>query len=147
MSFGDLERGSGGSDDRSYQIEMDSNRAYLKLWDRASHSVFMISNNVASIQKLVGHFGTTKDTPEMRIRLSKLTDDTRQLIRQTGLDLKNLMTMDGGAQENRQRKIAHQKLQKDFEDVLKRFQNVSKTSAEKARAYVANIRAQNEKAR
>ncbi|KAJ3122729.1 hypothetical protein HK098_002524 [Nowakowskiella sp. JEL0407] len=125
---------------------MDNNRAYLKLWDRASHSVFIISNNVASIQKLVGQFGTVKDTPDMRTKLSKLTEDTRQLIRQTGLDLKNLMNLEG-SQENRQRKIAQQKLQKDFEDVLKRFQNVSKTAAEKARAFVANVRAMNEKSR
>ncbi|KAJ3300611.1 SNAP receptor [Borealophlyctis nickersoniae] len=165
MSFGDLERGGGGggmpsSSRRHFDLALSSGAGSSsqsdpdgerKLWDRASHTVFMISNNVASIQKLAGQFGTQRDTPDMRQKLAfvddetgfgrhHLTDDTREMIRQTTVDLKQLVGQDGGRFENRQRKIAHQKLQKDFEEVLKRFQNVSKLVAEKSREYVARAR-------
>ncbi|KAI8806992.1 t-SNARE [Cladochytrium replicatum] len=163
MSFGDLERagsssggsrnGNGASSPYSQNIappfasisqssgqDMDANRAYLKLWDRASHHVFMISNNVASAEKLVNQLGTARDTPDLRHKLNHLMEDTREMIKQTSVDVKSVMSIDGHG--NRQRKIAHQKLQKDFETVLRRFQAVSKQSAEKSRQYVAMARAQ-----
>ncbi|KAJ3107209.1 hypothetical protein HDU97_004629 [Phlyctochytrium planicorne] len=123
-----------GLDGTNKRLSDDSRR----IWDRASHSIFMISNNVASVQKLVTQLGTAKDTPEMRQRLHVLTEDTREMIKQTSSDLKKLVNSTGQYSEfdARQRKIAHQKLQKDFEDVLKRFQSVSKLAAEKSREYV-----------
>ncbi|KAI8853361.1 t-SNARE [Chytridium lagenaria] len=122
----------------------DSGDASRKIWDRASHSIFMISNNVASVQKLVTQLGSAKDTPEMRQRLHVLTEDTRDMIKQTSADLKRLMapTIQVNEFDARQRKIAHQKLQKDFEDVLKRFQSVSKLAAEKSREFVDRVKGQ-----
>ncbi|KAJ3412501.1 hypothetical protein HDV05_000639 [Chytridiales sp. JEL 0842] len=65
------------------------------------------------------------------------------MIKQTSVDLKHLVIPEQLSQfESRQRKIGHQKLQKDFEDVLKRFQSVSKLAAEKSREYVHKARAQ-----
>ncbi len=37
--------------------------------DRISRDIFEISNNVASTQKLVGQFGTSKDSADMRQKL------------------------------------------------------------------------------
>ncbi|KAJ3112216.1 SNAP receptor [Phlyctochytrium bullatum] len=149
MSFADVERGAGrvasprspalalstSSSESSADQAGDDSR---KIWDRASHAIFMISNNVASIQKLVMQLGTPKDTADMRQRLHVLTEDTREMIKQTSGDLKRLVSTSGFTTEfdARQRKIAQQKLQKDFEDVLKRFQSVSKLAAQKSREYV-----------
>ncbi|KAJ3219294.1 Syntaxin-7 [Dinochytrium kinnereticum] len=104
----------------------------------------MISNNVASVQKLVSQLGSPRDTAEMRQRLHILTEDTRDMIKQTSTDLKRLMAPSSHVNEfdARQRKIAHQKLQKDFEDVLKRFQSVSRLAAEKSREFVDKVKNQ-----
>ncbi|KAI9091023.1 t-SNARE, partial [Phlyctochytrium arcticum] len=123
------------------------------MFDRASHTIFTISNNVATIQKLLALFGTTKDTSDMRSRLHSLTENTRDMVRQTGSDLKSLLARsktsssssssgsNTGQLGDRHRKMAQQKLQKDFEAVLKRFQSVSQLAAEKSREYVALARA------
>ncbi|KAJ1543209.1 hypothetical protein HK405_009440, partial [Cladochytrium tenue] len=114
-----------------------------RVWDRASHAVFLISNNVASLQKFVAQLGSAKDTAEMRQRLHSLTEDTRNMIKQTSIDLKQLGGLLGSSPfEERQRKIAQQKLQKDFEDVLGRFQSVSRLAAEKSREVVLKARIQ-----
>jgi hypothetical protein len=46
--------------------------------------------------------------------------------------------------EKRSRKLVQEKLQKDFEGVLKRFQAVSKLVAEKSREYVNKAKAQHD---
>ncbi|KAI8607519.1 t-SNARE [Chytriomyces sp. MP71] len=112
-----------------------------KVWDRASNAVFQISNNVASLDALVKHLGSVKDTPELRSRLHDLTEQTRDMIKQTGADLKSLVIPENSSHfEGRQHKMAQQKLQKDFESVLARFQNVSKLAAKKSREYVQKAR-------
>ncbi|KAJ3327528.1 hypothetical protein HDU76_011635 [Blyttiomyces sp. JEL0837] len=117
---------------------------YRRIRDRASHAVFLISNNVVSIQKFVGQLGSPKDTADMRHKLHTLTEETRDMIKQTSTDLKLLSAPEHNQSQfdERQRKIAQQKLQKDFEDVLRRFQTVSKSAAEKSRDYVHKARAQ-----
>ncbi|KAI9193687.1 t-SNARE [Polychytrium aggregatum] len=146
MSFGDFDRAS--SSPRQYAINLqsapsgladsDGERSYSKMMDRSSHTIFMISNNVAHIQKYVSNFGTAKDSEDARKKLTELTNATRNMIKQTTIDLKNLSKLEN---DNRQRKMAHQKLQKDFEDVLGRFQSVSKLAAAKSREYVIRARA------
>ncbi|TPX60040.1 hypothetical protein PhCBS80983_g02067 [Powellomyces hirtus] len=172
MSFGDLEKGvprsysvpwgpgANSSSTSSSAAVGDPFSSEQSTFERASHTIFTISNNVATIQKLLSQFGTAKDTSEMRSRLHQMTEDTRDMVRQTGGDLKNILSAGGrgavvaggsprrgGARDDgsgfvdRQRKMAQQKLQKDFEEVLKRFQAVSKLAAEKSRQYVALAKA------
>ncbi|KAJ3030798.1 UNVERIFIED_CONTAM: hypothetical protein HDU68_007715 [Siphonaria sp. JEL0065] len=108
-----------------------------QLWDRASNSVFQISNNVASLDALVKLLGTNRDTHDLRARLHELTENTRDMIKQTGADLKALVIPENASNfEGRQHKMAQQKLQKDFESVLARFQGVSKMAARKSQEYV-----------
>ncbi|TPX64352.1 hypothetical protein SpCBS45565_g05956 [Spizellomyces sp. 'palustris'] len=148
MSFGDLEKGAPRTynvpwgDVTSSSFSSDSAQDSTT-FDRASHTIFTISNNVATIQKLVSQFGTPKDTHDMRTRLHTLTENTRDMVRQTGADLKTLLGRPHQPQtlRDRQKKMAHQKLSKDFESVLKRFQSVSQVAAEKSREYVNLARA------
>ncbi|KAI8839516.1 t-SNARE [Chytriomyces cf. hyalinus JEL632] len=70
-----------------------------------------------------------------------LTESTRDMIKQTGADLKSLVIPENSSHfEGRQHKMAQQKLQKDFESVLSRFQDVSKLAAKKSREYVQKAR-------
>ncbi|KAI9033271.1 t-SNARE, partial [Hyaloraphidium curvatum] len=110
--------------------------------ERASRSLLQISSNVASIQKLLSLVGTPRETDDVRQKLHNLTEQTRDLVKATSGDLKDLGTVAASSgTDSRQRKITHQKLQKDFEDVLKRYQSVSKSVADKSRTYVEKARA------
>ncbi|KAI9333257.1 t-SNARE [Obelidium mucronatum] len=112
-----------------------------QLWDKVSNCVFQISNNVASLDALVKQLGSSRDTTELRGRLHELTESTRDMIKQTGADLKSLVIPENASNfEGRQHKMAQQKLQKDFENVLARFQDVSKMAARKSQEYVQKAR-------
>ncbi|KAH6572413.1 hypothetical protein BASA50_006989 [Batrachochytrium salamandrivorans] len=120
---------------------IDPTGTFRKLWDNVSNSIFQVSSNVATIQRLLNLFGSHRDTPEMRWQLHDVTERTRQLIKTTSLELKKIMAVrpsDG----DRQIRITQKKLQKDFEEVLRRFQEASKIAAEKSRDYVTMARAQ-----
>ncbi|KAI9017754.1 t-SNARE [Gaertneriomyces semiglobifer] len=146
MSFGDLER-SGGGARRAHVPLAGTSSEEVNAFERASHAIFTISSNVANIQRLVTQFGTRKDSAEMRAELHGLTEDTREMVRRTGADLKTIMSTGTSSSLStpdvgeRQRKMRQQKLQKDFEEVLRRFQSVSKLAAEKSREYVQIARA------
>ncbi|KAI8925256.1 t-SNARE [Entophlyctis helioformis] len=142
--------GGSGSGSGSYGIPMndasllstsDPSAAFRKLWDSVSNSIFQISSNVATIQRLVGLFGGPRDSPEMRQQLHDTTERTREMIKATTIDVKRVMAIQP-TEEDRQIRITQKKLQKDFEEVLKRFQAVSKIAAEKAREFVSKARAQ-----
>ncbi|TPX48983.1 hypothetical protein SeMB42_g00968 [Synchytrium endobioticum] len=125
--------------------ELDSG-SYVRNIDRTSHIVFQISNNVASIQKLASLLGGTRDTPDLRQKLHGLVDDTRDMVKHTSQDLKAMSASDDVISfEGRQKKLAIQKLQRDFEQVLSRFQSVSKFVAEKSREFVARAKAAQER--
>ncbi|KAJ3196978.1 SNAP receptor [Irineochytrium annulatum] len=64
-----------------------------------------------------------------------LTEDTKAVIKQASVDLKQLNVQHDHLSdfEAKQRRIGYKKLQKDFEDVLRRFQSVSKLAAERSR--------------
>ncbi|KAL2918024.1 hypothetical protein HK105_202438 [Polyrhizophydium stewartii] len=117
----------------------DSGAAFRRLWDSVSNSIFQISSNTATIQRLLGLFGGPRDTPEMRQQLHDVTERTRSLIKTTTADLKKVMAFVPSDQD-RQVRITQKKLQKDFEEVLRRFQEASKVAAEKSREFVARAR-------
>lgn len=100
--------------------------------------MFLVSNNVATLQRLIGQIGSDKDTPDLRLQLHSLTDETRGMLKQTSVDLKQLGATRGQLKlsqfEERQRKTAQQKLEKNYDEVLKRFHAVAATLAsEKSR--------------
>ncbi|CAJ0766661.1 10644_t:CDS:2, partial [Entrophospora sp. SA101] len=47
-------------------VELDNIQGYRNLSKDVSQQIFKITNNVASIQKLVGYLGTSKDTQDVR---------------------------------------------------------------------------------
>lgn len=143
MSFNDLERGvqlPSTSDGQANGTESE----YRETVQSTSQNIFNISNNVAGIQKLVSFIGTAKDNADMRNRLHKLTEDTRELVKRTGNDVKllsNLVEM-GSPTQRRQRKLEQQKLSKDFQNAMSQFQTAQKISAQKSREYVDKARSQ-----
>nr|CAG8491227.1 8508_t:CDS:2 [Entrophospora candida] len=158
MSFNDLERGVGSNNNnqnRRYNggisteisggmyVELDNIQGYRNLSKDVSQQIFKITNNVASIQKLVGYLGTSKDTQDVRSKLHTLTEETRHFIKKTNDNIKALSQFEGVTGQNRQRKLEQQKLSKDFQKTLAEFQKVQRVSAEKQREYVDKAKSLN----
>ncbi|KAF9918246.1 hypothetical protein BX616_009773 [Lobosporangium transversale] len=163
MSFADLERGDGGSRRggasgfspliRNSPHNISSNTASFNKFGRGdivgdvnqhtheakvkhiSQQVFRISSNVSSIQRLVGFLGTAKDSQDVRAKLQDITEQTRNLVRETSQNIKELGKVDVPG-----KKLEHQKVSKDFQKVLVEFQKVQRVSAEKQRDFVLKAR-------
>ncbi|KAG0260412.1 hypothetical protein DFQ27_003528 [Actinomortierella ambigua] len=133
MSFADLERGEGGGFRRGNNAV--SRHAYQARLQQISQQVFRISRNVSSIDRLVGFLGTSKDTAEVRQKLHNITEETRELVKDAGHDIKDLARYDASG-----KKLEHQKLSKDFQRVLNDFQKSQRLSAEKQREFVDKAR-------
>ncbi|KAG0368772.1 hypothetical protein BGZ54_001196 [Gamsiella multidivaricata] len=100
-----------------------------------SQQVFRISSNVSSIQRLVGYLGTTKDSQDVRTKLQDVTEQTRNLVRDTSQDIKDLTKFDAAG-----KKLETQKVSKDFSKILVEFQKIQRVSAEKQRDFVFKAR-------
>ncbi|KAK3842742.1 MAG: t-SNARE [Linnemannia gamsii] len=166
MSFADLERGEGGfrrtggsgpsplgggngngnnnnnnggnNNGRwnSGGIPGDAQAAFSAKVNQISQQVFRISSNVSSIQRLVEFLGTNKDTEEVRNKLHDVTEQTRQQVKETSQEIKDLARLDN----THGKKLEHNKLSKDFQKVLVEFQKVQRISAEKQREFVDRAR-------
>ncbi|KAG0243419.1 t-SNARE [Mortierella sp. GBAus27b] len=100
-----------------------------------SQQVFRINTNVTSIQRLVGFLGTLKDSQDVRTKLQDVTEQTRNLVRETSQDIKDLNKFDAAG-----KKLETQKVSKDFSKVLVEFQKIQRVSAEKQRDFVLKAR-------
>ncbi|KAF9197407.1 hypothetical protein BGZ49_002178 [Haplosporangium sp. Z 27] len=160
MSFADLERGEGGFKKGKGAGPSPLGRTSLSTngngnWNRGgidslgdvsehayqakvkhiSQQVFRISSNVSTMQRLVGYLGTQKDSQDVRVKLQDITEQSRNLVRETSEDIKDLTKFDATG-----KKLEHQKVSKDFSKVLVEFQKVQRVSAEKQRDFVLKAR-------
>ena len=71
-----------------------------------------------------------------------MINGTQDLIKSATDTLKRLSGLKSLEGETRIRKLEQQKLTRDFQVVLDRFQQIQRLSAEKSREYVAKARAQ-----
>jgi len=145
MSFGDLEKGdyirkapySGGYQSSSPPITSPQRGNAMQddaLYNKVTNEIQTISSNVAQIQKFISQLGTQKDTEELRDKLANLNEKTRDLVQQTSKDIQNLSSKEI---DDKDRKRQGQKLTKDFGEVLKRYQEIQKISAQKQREFIA----------
>ncbi|KAG0302710.1 hypothetical protein BGZ98_007284 [Dissophora globulifera] len=140
MSFPDLERGEGGGFRRTGGNANNNNNsnaeAFSNRVNHISQQVFRISSNVSSIHRYVGFLGTNKDTEDNRNKLHEVTEKTRDLVKNTSQDIKDLAKLDN----THGKKLEHNKLSKDFQKVLVEFQKVQRISAEKQREFVDRVK-------
>jgi len=155
MSFNDLERGHqprGGSIGRSGGARNDEEVALLggeddkrftALADRISLQVFRINSNTAGIESLVKQLGSKHDNPALRSKLSNLTEATKELVKSSTEDIRQLAAYDLSGQDHptRQRKMKQAKISRDFQSAILSYQGAAKSSAEKQRQYVERAKA------
>ncbi|KAK9390367.1 t-SNARE [Lipomyces mesembrius] len=116
--------GSGGFSDSP---EFDS------IANRLSNQLFTLTTNISTLHRLLGIVGTKKDSHEIRDRVTSLTDDTRELCKLLGEDVKQLQSWTDVTPSQR---FTQQKLSREFTSLLADFQSVQRVSAEKQRQFV-----------
>jgi len=137
MSFADLEKGfnfTRGNNNNVPPIHSASqnNSEFIMINNRISGNIFKASNNITSIQRMVQN--DSIKNPRIRDQQHKLTEEVRQLTKEINADLKLLNSQNNSEYEEtsqKQKDMIYKKLSKDFESVLKRFQEVSKLTAQK----------------
>ncbi|KAI9279758.1 t-SNARE [Sporodiniella umbellata] len=141
MSFNDVEQGL----DSSYNATLDADediRRYKHLIQRITQQLFHVNGSLSNIEKLVGFLGGPKDTQEIRSSLHDVTEATRDLIKNTTQDLKELSVYNQDTlailnhKQIRQRKLEQQKLSKDFKTIVSLFQETQKKSVSRQRESV-----------
>lgn len=73
--------GSGGFSDSP---EFDT------LANRLSNQLFTLTTNISTLNRQLGMFGTKKDSHQVRERVSSLSEDTRELCKSIGDEVKEL---------------------------------------------------------
>ncbi|KAK9459690.1 t-SNARE [Lipomyces oligophaga] len=116
--------GSGGYSDAP---EFDT------LANRLSNQLFTLTSNVSTLNRLLGMFGTKKDSHQVRERVTVLSDETRELCKSLGDEVKELQAWTDVTPSQR---FTQQKLSREFTSLLTDFQSVQRQSAEKQRQYV-----------
>ncbi|KAK9238348.1 t-SNARE [Lipomyces kononenkoae] len=116
--------GSGGFSDSP---EFDS------LANSLSNQLFTLTTNISTLHRLLGMVGTKKDSHEIRDRVTSLSDDTRELCKSLGDDVKLLQSWTDVTPSQR---FTQQKLCREFTSLLADFQSVQRLSAEKQRQFV-----------
>ncbi|KAK7205576.1 t-SNARE [Myxozyma melibiosi] len=116
--------GSGGFSDSP---EFDT------LANRLSNQLFTLTTNISTLNRQLGMFGTKKDSHQIRERVSSLSDDTRELCKTIGDEVKELQ---GWTDVTPSQRFTQQKLSREFTSLLADFQSVQRLSAEKQRQYV-----------
>ncbi|GFS03653.1 syntaxin-12-like [Elysia marginata] len=116
---------------------------FTKLSREISANIQKMTQNVTQIQRLVNQIGTPQDSDENRQRVHETTHYTNQLAKETTQSLKTLahLPQPSSASEQRQWKMQKERLTDEFSNVLKNFQTVQRTTAEKERASVQRARA------
>jgi len=94
-----------------------------------TNGVRQISSNVTSIERLTGQLGSSKDGPHLREQLNTLIGSTRDLCKDTTESLKALES-----DRNSTDRIAQQKITKDLQFWVKKFQESYKAASDRERS-------------
>ncbi|XP_053393859.1 syntaxin-12-like isoform X2 [Mercenaria mercenaria] len=123
--------GSSGGDDST------------KLAQSVGNNIQKISQNVKQLEKLVQQIGTPQDSEEVRDRVHQVVHSTNTIAKDTNKDMQTLAHLPAplNTQQARQFKMQKERLTEQFSDVLKNFQTVQRTAAEKERASISRARA------
>eukprot|EP00127_Corallochytrium_limacisporum_P004516 Clim_evm16s166 gene=Clim_evmTU16s166 len=124
---------------RDYPEEDEKFRA---LSIQIEKNIFTIGGFVTDLQRMLNGLGTARDTPEFRERMHEVQSRIGALAKETAPKLQELSQLQSSPEDARFRRMQQQKLLRDFEGALQRFQSVEKEIAVKERETVAQVRQQ-----
>ncbi|KAK9467256.1 t-SNARE [Lipomyces arxii] len=108
-----------------------------QLASRLSNQLFTLTSNISTLHRLLSMVGTKKDSHQVRERVTKMTDDTRELCKNLGDEVKMLQ---GWTDVTPSQRFTQQKLSREFTSLLADFQSVQRLSADKQRQFVVAAR-------
>ncbi|CAL1272083.1 unnamed protein product [Larinioides sclopetarius] len=116
---------------------------FSRLSDVISTNIQKVSQNVASMQKMVNQLGTSQDCESLRAQLHQVQHYTNQLVKDTNNHLKELSSLPNppNFSDQKQRKILKERLTNQFSEALKNFQLAQRNAAQKEKASVMRARA------
>jgi len=100
-------------------------------------NIARMGDNIQRMARLVQQLGTPKDTKELRKQLQNMRRETTDLSRQTK---DSIQLLGNSGYQNADWRIQQERLRKDFEVELKRFQDVNARAIELEKAFVAKAR-------
>ncbi|PRP82644.1 hypothetical protein PROFUN_09755 [Planoprotostelium fungivorum] len=100
-----------------------------------SDSVRQIQSNVNQMRTILSQIGRPGDDKELRKKLHKTIENTKNLIKSTATDFKRVDLNYGSAESKKRKKMLNQKLMRDFETWMEQFSEISGSIAEKERNY------------
>ncbi|KAG8198900.1 hypothetical protein JTE90_015112 [Oedothorax gibbosus] len=123
--------------------ETAGNGEFKRLSDVISTNIQKVSQNVASMQKMVNQLGTPQDCESLRAQLHQVQHYTNQLVKDTNNHLKELPLLPNppNQSDQRQRKVLREKLNTQFSEALKNFQLQQRNAVTKEKASVMRARA------
>ncbi|KAH9823547.1 t-SNARE [Melampsora americana] len=136
MSFNDLERGLNEhaplAKDSPFSQDPERDRRFQALATKVSTHIFRINSNVSGLQKFIDLLGSSRDTADIRKKLHDLTESTREFVKNSSVDAKELAVW----QVPEQFKMEQQKVSRDYANSIQAFQRVSRLSAERQKEFV-----------
>ncbi|XP_054710011.1 syntaxin-7-like [Uloborus diversus] len=116
---------------------------FSNLSETIKTNIQKVSQNVASMQKLVNQLGTPQDSESLRSQLHKVQQYTNQLVKDTNNYLKDLPHLPNptSVSEQKERKVLRDRLTSQFSDAVKNFQDAQRHAAQKERESVMRARA------
>ncbi|XP_023231866.1 syntaxin-7-like [Centruroides sculpturatus] len=118
----------------------ESQNEFSRLSQEIGTNIQKISQNVASMQKMVSQLGTPQDSETLRSQLHQVQHYTNQLAKDTSSLLKNLSHL-SSASDQKDVKMLKDRLTDEFTECLKNFQETQRTAAHKERESVMRARA------
>ncbi|KAG0140154.1 hypothetical protein CROQUDRAFT_53693 [Cronartium quercuum f. sp. fusiforme G11] len=136
MSFNDLERGLNEhaplARDSPFSQDPERDHRFQALATKVSTHIFRINSNVSGLQKFIDLLGSSRDTADIRKKLHDLMESTREFVKNSSVDAKQLAAW----QVPEQLKMEQQKVSRDYAGSIQAFQRVSRLSAERQKQFV-----------
>ncbi|KAL9241831.1 hypothetical protein vseg_015895 [Gypsophila vaccaria] len=126
MSFQDLQRGGRPATRSTQQTPSQAVAA----------GIFQINTAVSAFRRLVDVVGTSKDTPDHRLKLHNTRQRILQLVKDTSSKLKVLSDSAQTANVSQSKKVEDAKLARDFQTTLQEFQKVQQLASERESTYM-----------
>ncbi|XP_021345257.1 syntaxin-7-like isoform X2 [Mizuhopecten yessoensis] len=140
-SYGRGEFDGGFSSYQSGNRSTGGSSEFNRLVNSISGNIQKISQHVAQMQRSVNQIGTSQDNEQLREQMHQAQAYTNQLAKDTNHDLKELAHLPMPASEQSKWRMQKDRLTDEFSNVLKNFQTVQRSAAEKEKASVARARA------
>eukprot|EP00050_Salpingoeca_kvevrii_P006085 m.287348 g.287348 ORF g.287348 m.287348 type:complete len:280 (+) comp11757_c0_seq1:59-898(+) len=150
MSFDSWDN-SGGGGRGGYQSGVrDGDTQYIRMSQHITSSIYEIGQKTSQMQKMTAQVGTARDTHDFRKRVDAVREQSKRLVLETKVAIKQLGELDGGSSaEQKKRRMQQEKFMAELAKATEQWKHAAQVLADKEssvlqaeRARTASFRAQ-----